>query len=126
MSKVTLTSTQNDLGVQLSPHMLGDYVEAVPHGSQGAAIGLTEGDVITKAGTVGKTQFPVKYYQGLNRVVLILSNNDGISEQFPMELVVLRDEDKPCPPGRPRADSKTSTAAETDAEARSSASGGTI
>jgi hypothetical protein len=106
--------------------MLGDFVEAVPVGSHGEKIGLEEGDIISKAGTQGKIQFPVKYYQGLSRVSLILSNSDGVSEEFPMSLVVLRDEDKPAPPGRDRSLSKTSTAVETDVEATSSTSNNSV
>lgn len=125
-STVTLTTSEKDLGVKLSPHLLGDLVEEVPAGSQGAAIGLQVGDVINKAGTVGKTQFPVKYYQGLQRVVLILNNNDGVTAETPMSLVIFRDEEDEKKPNRNRADSKTSTAVATDTEASSRSSKGTV
>merc|ERR1719482_1173594 len=105
--RVTLTTTSADMGVKMSPHILGDYVESVPAGSHGAAIGLQEGDIITKAGSEGDIQFPVKYYQGVHRVSLILNNTKPVSEATPMSMLILRggDEEKK----RPRSDSKTST-----------------
>jgi hypothetical protein len=108
-SKVYLTATTTNVGVQLSRHMLGDIVEAVPAGSHGAAIGLQEGDIIKSAGKVGAIQFPVKYYNGLDKVALIVKNDVEVSEESPMEMLILRCvvEEKT---GMKQTPSKTSTA----------------
>lgn len=94
-TEVHMTATTADLGVELSRHKLGDYVEAVPADSPGAEIGLKEGDVITKLGKEGDTQFPVKFYQGVPKVLLILQNGTPVSEDAPLSLVVRREEQKP-------------------------------
>jgi hypothetical protein len=120
---VVLTATTCELGVQLCSHALGDYVIDVPPGSHGAAIGLKEGDVIDKAGHPGKTQYPVKYYQGLNKVLLFVANTEDISPTCPLQLNVLRGERRPSkiefkPELKPRM-SNASTAAMTDVQALS-------
>merc|ERR1719453_2965051 len=117
-AEVTLTATDANLGVQLCSHNLGDYVVDAPPGSYGVSIGLREGDVIAKAGKVGDLQFPVKYYQGYNRVLLILGNDNEISPACPISLQVLRGAQRPSvielKPEVKARPSKASTAACSD------------
>ena len=56
---------------------------------------MKEGDVITKLGKEGDTQFPVKFYQGVPKVLLILQNGTPVIEDASMSLVVRREEEKP-------------------------------
>jgi len=115
---MTFTATCADLGLKLSTHTLGDYVVDAPPGSHGVLIGLREGDVIAKCGKVGELQFPVKYYQGYNRVLLILGNDNEISPACPISLQVLRGAQRPSvielKPEVKARPSKASTAACSD------------
>jgi hypothetical protein len=104
---MTLIATRAELGVELSSHRYGDYVEAVPSNSHGAAIGLEVGDIITKAGKVGELQFPVKYYEGYSRVLLVIGNDNVVSEACPLSLLIMRGEEKGTV--RPRINSFNST-----------------
>jgi hypothetical protein len=116
--RLTFSATQVDLGVELTSHRFGDCVGEVPLGSHAAVIGLQQGDIITKAGFQGQLQYPVKYYQGVHKVLYFLENDTAVSAASPLVFTVLRgvppeaNEDfKPV--ARPRTMSM-STAASTD------------
>jgi hypothetical protein len=81
------------LGVELTSHKLGVYVHAVPIGSLGDAIGLKEGDVITKAGIKGHVHYPVKHFNDTDRVMYLLQNEDKSGES-PVIFTIWRGEIK--------------------------------
>jgi hypothetical protein len=79
------------LGVEISSHRLGDYVDEVPAGTVGAAIGLRQGDVIIKAGMKGQPQLPVKYHKSVQNILSGLQKeNAEVSEKSPLVIAVRR------------------------------------